>query len=138
MKRLFVFLVLFFVSLNSQALEIEIIDESGFKVFKVDYEVLSSTTVGDLSVEVFEQFKVPFDGNAIGMHSIMGIEPRVDIISKKEMKAYGWCFEVDGIAAETLPHETPISAANKSLVWYYAYAHYLAGEWIAQCIPAME
>ena len=62
----------------------------------------------------------------------------LEILGPQEMRSYGWCYEVDGVSPEFFPHEYTLTPVNKSVRWYFAYAHYLNGEWIRQCAPAHE
>lgn len=96
------------------------------------YALSESTNVGAVSMEYFNSHSVAFEGSELGFMSIAGVEQRLDILSKSEMKAYGWCFSVDGVIPETLTHETEIKNES-TLRWFYAFAHYQAGVWLSQC-----
>jgi len=98
-------------------------------------------TVGEVSLHVLNQSGLPFEGNERGIHSIQGTPiglEAMEVISEQEMRAYGWCYEVDGIAPEEFPHQVDLTADTKKIRWYFAYAHFLNGEWIAQCAPAYK
>jgi hypothetical protein len=51
------------------------------------------------------------------------------------MKAYGWCFRLNGEVPELMANEVTDLRENDVIEWYYAYAHYRGGQWIAQCRP---
>lgn len=98
-------------------------------------------TVGDASLHVLTQSGLPFEGNERGIHSIQGTPTgmeAMEIISANEMRAYGWCYEVDGMVPEKFPHQVAITENTKTIRWYFAYAHFLNGEWIDQCAPAYK
>jgi hypothetical protein len=98
-------------------------------------------TVGDVTVHVLSHSGLPFEGNERGIHSIMGTPigaEALEVISDQEMRAYGWCYEVDGISPEEFPHQVALSKDSKKVRWYFAYAHFLTGSWIAQCAPAYK
>lgn len=118
----------------ASAVSMEVIGLEGEVLFSKKSEIQLPSTVGKVSVEIFDENEVPYDGNEIGMHSIYDLEQEIDIISKKEMKAYGWCFSINGKVPETLTDTTPVLDQGDEIVWFYAYAHYLAGDWIGQCV----
>lgn len=99
---------------------------------KDDVAIAAPTNVGVLTMSFLESHAISYDGSELGFISIAGVEQKLDILSKSEMKAYGWCFSVDGVVPETLTHETPITSQSE-LRWFYAFAHYDAGVWLSQC-----
>lgn len=101
----------------------------------------SFANVGAVTLHALNQSGLAFEGNERGIHSIQGTPiglEAMEVISEQEMRAYGWCYEVDGIAPEEFPHQVAITADTKKIRWYFAYAHFLNGEWIAQCAPAYK
>lgn len=100
------------------------------------FNVNISRNVGEISVAVFENQNIVFNGDAHGMKSIKGYENYVEVVSATEFKAYGWCFAVNGVAPDTMSDQTYFENENDTLGWYFAYAHYKDGEWISQCKPA--
>lgn len=97
-------------------------------------EVLLSepSNVGVVTMSFLEARGIAYDGSELGFSSIDGLEQRLDILSKSEMKAYGWCFSVNGEVVETLAHQTELDASSE-VRWFYAFAHYQEGVWISQC-----
>jgi hypothetical protein len=95
--------------------------------------------VGELTIAILTQFKIPFKGSPEGLitafHTPTG-DDSVEILSDVELRAYGWCFSVDGVSPELYPHEVPLTHETKSITWYYGFAHYSKGEWISQCTMA--
>jgi len=100
----------------------------------VDEQITLSeaSNVGRVTMDVLTDNAIAFDGSELGFSSIDGLEQRLDILSKSEMKAYGWCFSVNGQIVETLAHQTPLEDSSQ-LRWFYAFAHYQAGVWVSQC-----
>ena len=96
-------------------------------------EVSYPIHVGALTERVFQSQSVPYEGSELGMSSIFEIEQYLDILSKSEMKAYGWCFSVDGTVPETLTHQTWIDNPKSHVRWFFAHAHYVSGVWLNQC-----
>jgi hypothetical protein len=96
--------------------------------------------LGALSIKALDLLKIPYLGNERGIHTIFNTpvgDEAIEIISNQEMKAYGWCFTVNDVLEEVYPDEIDIYEDKVNVHWFYGYAHYLAGEWIGQCIPAI-
>lgn len=92
-------------------------------------------SLGAVTIEFLTQQKIDFQGNEQGINSVLNSpigQEALEIISSAEMKAYGWCFFIDGKAPEVLPSDYSAQKV-KTVKWIYSYAHYLNGEWIAQC-----
>lgn len=101
----------------------------------------TETTVGDATISVLDDRGIAHQGTRQGLNSVFGTpvgREAIEIIGPQEMRSYGWCYEVDGVSPEFFPHEYPLTPVNKSVRWYFAYAHYLNGEWVRQCAPAHE
>lgn len=99
----------------------------------------SPQSLGSLTVSLLESHNVSYIGNEMGIHSIESTpfgDAAIEIISDVEMRVYGWCFIVDGEIPETLAGKTVITASTQRISWFYAYAHYLEGEWLSYCTPA--
>lgn len=95
-------------------------------------------TVGELTVRVLTENHIEFKGSELGIFSIFGTpvgDPALEIISDTEMKAYGWCFWLDGVLSETRVFEQGFHSPDQVLEWRWSYAHYKNGDWIGQCIP---
>lgn len=130
---------LFLLSLNSFAGTITFQDPcSKIPLFEHQVDSMAGLTVGHLTVETLEEFSIPYVGAERGMNSIfdtpVGMDA-LDIISKSEMFAYGWCYSVNGFEPNVYPDETFLEAGDRVL-WWYGYAHYKGGEWISQCVPS--
>ncbi len=95
--------------------------------------------VGELTVATLAKLGVPYEGSQEGLASAFNTptgKGALEIVSNIEMRAYGWCYSVDGVAPEVYPHEIPITPETKSVVWHFGFARYYKGEWITQCTPA--
>ena len=95
--------------------------------------------VGELTVLTLKKFGIPFMGSEEGLSSVFSTpvgKDAIEIISEDEMRAYGWCFSVDGIAPEVFPHEIRITPQTRSIVWHFGFARFYKGEWFTQCTPA--
>lgn len=132
MKFLLFFLLLC-LSLAAQAVHFEVLGRQGQSLFQTSSGVKLPSTVGLFTVHVFDAFEVPYEGGDAGIASIYGVGQDIDVISDTEMKAYGWCFAIDGVVAETMPDKTVLAKPTSHIVWFYGYAHYKNGQWVAQC-----
>jgi hypothetical protein len=132
----------FFITLVAQA--------SGTGTFRVEsphgkvlYTVSGNwkkgSTVGTLSIDLLENAKaegiLTYEGYPTGILSINGVgnELVVPENSDTEMKAYGWCFTLNGELTDTLTDETFLETGTEEIVWFYGFAHYLDGHWISMC-----
>lgn len=101
-----------------------------------------SKSVGQISLEVFEKNKIPYIGVAEGFNSIMGTPVGLDsieIVSDAEMRAYGWCFSVNGKVPVGMPHEVKFDLQKDQLIWFYAYSTNIKNEWQSDyCSPAYQ
>lgn len=97
-------------------------------------------TVGDLTIHFLETNRIPYQGNEQGLNSVgrspVGMEA-LEVISDVEMRSYGWCFYVDGVAPEVFANEVLVKDVKK-LQWIFGYAHFLKGVWSGQCSRAYE
>lgn len=107
---------------------------SSFNYQLKDSDIGSS--VGELTIKILNDYDVPFQGSEQGLNSILNSPTGLDamvMISESEMKAYGWCFKINGVIPEVYANEVFINSLTDQVVWFWGYAHYLNGDWIAQC-----
>lgn len=128
-------------SLSADAVELKFIGpcQEAF-IMKVnvteDYE-----NVGQLTIETLKKFGIPHKGTYEGLASAFETptgDASVEVISDIELRAYGWCFSVDGVSPEVYPHEVTITRDTKSVVWHFGFARYYKGQWVTQCTPAWK
>ena len=122
--------------LQAKAVEVRVTGPNNTALFSQNTNVAFPVNVGEATLEAFERFEIPFEGGTYGFSKIFEFGNELKTISKSEMKAYGWCFSVDGVTPETMADETPIRGTEKLIEWYYAYAHFKEGLWISQCVRA--
>lgn len=136
MKTLFLALL---ISFSAQAIELKFIGpcDDDF-IMKTDVTE-SYANVGELTIATLSKFNIPFKGTAEGLSSAFETpvgEAALEVVSDEEMRAYGWCYSVDGEAPEVYPHEIAITPETKSIVWHFGFARYFRGQWVTQCTPA--
>lgn len=107
-------------------------------LFTTEWNNPQVSSVGALTISALEKNNISYKGNERGLNSAFGSPIGMDaleIISDREMRSYGWCFEVDGVVPEVYADEVPLTGVRK-VRWFFAYAHYQNGQWISQCEPA--
>ncbi len=132
---IFAFLILCLFPVRAALLTIE--DPcTGKAVQRDDWREELPRTVGSLTVATLQRAQIPYLGNEVGIHSMLGTplgDEALEIINRMEMRSYGWCYEVDGEVPESLPNTFVITSKHKKITWFFGYAHYVAGEWVSQC-----
>lgn len=129
-------LLFILISFSTYAINLEVIDMDGAPLFEQEIKVKLPSTVGDITINLFEKNKINYEGNRFAISEIFNIGNSTDIVSPTEMKAYGWCFSIDGQITETMPHETDVFNQNTLIRWFYGYAHFKNGEWVGQCLES--
>lgn len=93
-----------------------------------------NSIVGDVTVEEFRQLEIPFAGDASGILSIYGMGSDLEVLNDRVLKAWGWCFAIDGQVGDKMPDQVQVPLGAKTLKWFYAYALYDSGTWTGYCI----
>ena len=78
--------------------------------------------------------------NGLGVESItpLGQAPLgffVEAQNEKELRAYGWCYSVDGITPDLLADEYRLQGTEEKITWYFGFATRILGNWETQCTP---
>lgn len=97
--------------------------------------------IGALTIDQLDKNNFEYIGTENKIDSIDGTpvgQAALEIISRSEMRAYGWCFYVNGQEPEVYPNEVKMSKSVKSVQWIFGYAHYVAGEWVSMCEPSWK
>ena len=103
-------------------------------------ERVSALTQTILSHAKESQLILNFYFNGLGMESLTTLDEEVlgnsmEIENDKEIRAYGWCYSVDGIAPDLLADEYVLTGNEKNITWFYGYATQILGHWESQCVP---
>ncbi|MBU6153374.1 MAG: hypothetical protein KGP28_03635 [Bdellovibrionales bacterium] len=77
--------------------------------------------------EVGVDFITPLRGLPLGFS--------VEHVSARELRAFGWCYSVDGVTPELLADEYKLLGTEEKIRWYFGYASRIDQNWEAQCIP---
>ena len=98
-------------------------------------------SVGKISVDFFESKKIQYVGSNEGMAQIanspMGLDG-MEVLSDTKMRAYGWCFSVNGVVPDVLPSKSYLGSQNDYISWFYAYSTYDQGVWLDYCVPSYQ
>jgi hypothetical protein len=92
--------------------------------------------LGDLTLKLLDQNKITYVGWNDGMSSIQNSptgDDAIQVVSDTELRAFGWCYKIDGTVSESMPDAILIDKSVHSIRWYYGFAHYVKGNWISQC-----
>jgi hypothetical protein len=139
MKHLLLALTLF-VSTQAHAIKWEIYGACSNKpVHQGDYQADLTHSVGAISIEIFDANKFPYVGAEEGINSLLnspiGLEA-IEVVSDTKMRAYGWCYTVNGQQPTEMPQFLNFDNQNDKLVWFYAYSNFENNKWGDYCIPA--
>lgn len=126
----------------SHALQWEVIGPCSPKPLFHGLEVPEpSESLGAYSIRVFNNNKIPYQGVAQGLNSIANSPTGLDaleVLSDTSMRAYGWCFEIDGLTPDKMPDQVLLSENTKKIRWFFAYSLNQNNEWINYCQPAWK
>lgn len=133
------FLLALIVSVNALAVEISFIGPCDKKPLLTGSLANKYATVGDITVQFLNKSNVAYQGNTRGIITAFGTpigDEAIEVISDTEMRAYGWCYFVDGMGPDVFADEYPMDASIKKINWIFGFAHYKDGVWISNCTPA--
>lgn len=134
--------VLLFILLSSSlfAIEWEVIgQDSKTPVYSGSLNADLKKSLGEITVKIFDTKKIPYIGNEAGINSILGTpsgDKLLVVVNNETMRAYGWCFTVDGQIPDLMPDKVYFSRQNSHLSWFFAYSLYEKGQWTKYCVPA--
>lgn len=101
----------------------------------------ANQSLGSLTIDFLNKNKIAYIGTEGGLNSILNTpvgEESIEIISDTKMRAYGWCFSLNGQIPDRMPDEIKLNSAQDKIVWFYAYSTYDAGNWTDYCVPSYE
>jgi hypothetical protein len=134
-------LITLLFSLNAQAIELTFTGPCSEEFIMRTQVEEEFENVGELTASTLTKFSIPFLGSAEGIASVFGTpvgNAAMEIISPTEMRAYGWCFAVDGVSPDLYSHEVIITRETQKIAWIFGFAHFKNGQWITQCTPAYK
>ncbi len=133
------FILLALFPLLSHALTFEVVGPCDSKpLYSGAIAIEKPLSVGAASVQIFHRESIPYVGSESGMNSILGTPTgieAIEVVSDQELRAYGWCYEVDGRQPAEMPNEVILSG-GEHLKWFYAFSLNRRNEWVSYCEPA--
>lgn len=129
-------------SLNAHAVTFEVTGPCNeISEFSGSYIIDLSKNVGEATLKIFSDEKIPFVGSVEGISSILNTPTGLDaieVISDTKMRAYGWCFSINGHIPDVLMNEVYFTKQNDKLSWFYAFSTYDQGVWTDYCVPSYK
>ncbi len=119
-----------------------------FRVIGVNHQVVlqkkvieSFSNVGSLTHTILNDalknmIITEYQGSTGGVGSINQMSNQIEVISDTEMKAYGWCYQVDQQAPDVMPDAYPLQGNESVIDWFFVYAHMKNNKWLSMCTPA--
>ena len=95
-------------------------------------------SAGKVTVDTLSRHQFPYIGSDAGINSINGTvtgDAALEVISDSEMRAYGWCYHVNGVEPSVFADQIFIASESDTITWFFGYAHYRDGLWVAMCVP---
>ena len=133
----YILLILLSLSSFANAATIQVIGPcSEIPLLNTSVNIDTEESVGQFTLKAFDQLSIPYKGDDVAITSIFNSPSGSDafeIISKTEMRAYGWCYTYNGIEPNVYPNEVPMAKNTDTVVWFYGFAHYKDGEWVSMC-----
>ena len=134
---------LLLISEASFAITYEIIGPcSETPIFTGEYKLTDlEQNAGKTSVNIFEKNKIPYLGGEEGFKSILNTPTGIDsieTISETKIRAYGWCYSVNGAGPDVMANQYHFEDQNDKLVWFYAYSTYDNDKWLDYCVPSYK
>ena len=98
-------------------------------------------SLGSYTVDALEQGGIPYVGSQAGINSIFETpigDDAIEVLSPSSLRAYGWCYDIDGISPATMPNDFIVSDETSHIRWYFGFALYEMGNWVSYCTPSYE
>ena len=95
-------------------------------------------SAGQVTIDTLNRHHLPFVGSDAGFSSINNTvtgDGALEVLSASEMKAYGWCYHINGDEPSVYANQIFIASEADTVTWFFGYAHYRDGLWIAMCVP---
>ena len=96
-------------------------------------------TVADLTFHILDKNKIPYTGTDKGITTLISAphgDDALEVVSDTQMRAYGWCFFVNGELSLDYADEVYLNPGDR-IQWVYSYAWYDRG-WKTMCNPSYK
>lgn len=98
-------------------------------------------SVGKTTIDLLDFYQIDYVGTEIGINSIMNSptgDEALEILSDTKLRAYGWCFSINGEIPDKLASDVFFTSSKDHLRWFYAYSTYDSGKWVDYCMPSYK
>lgn len=132
------FLIIFALTLitnKSQAITFEIQNPCEKIPFASGNLQLQTSNALEITKLILHQYKIKnetSDNGILSIENFVSGDKKLEIISESKMRAYGWCFSINGSIPDLMPDQILLKS-NEELKWFLAYSTYDNGQWIDYC-----
>ncbi len=138
MKYLILSLFIFSFSSTAQANQLSVYGNGNTRILNVSFDASAvGTSVGSLTLSALSKGAnlgiLTFVGTSRAIQEINQFKPKLVTIDSQEMRAYGWCYAVNGVVSEKAPDTVRINSLNDNVIWFYGYVAKKIGVWQAGC-----
>lgn len=143
MKSILFSTVLTLFATQASAVTWEILNPCTGKVQRQGRGVVQSPfpSVGHFTVAELKKNRIEFLGGEGMIQSIFSTpvgEKAIEVLNDRNMWAYGWCYEVNGVEPGLMPIQVMIKSQNDHIRWFYAFTEMKNGQWLTMCRPAEQ
>ena len=124
----------------SQAVTFKVVGPCDSKpLYATQAPVDLTKSAGQISRDLFNAQGIPFAEGTGGFESILGTpkaNEATEVISKNVIRAYGWCYQVNGKIPDVMADDLALTSQNDEVIWYFASTTLEKGEWKNFCEPS--
>jgi hypothetical protein len=138
MKFLSIVLLSLLAQPSAWAISYEIIGACDERPVYQGTQSAAGVSVGEATLKILKKNSIPHRGTEAAIFSILNTpegDAAIEVLSDTEMRAYGWCYEVDGVQPSVMADQYRLKG-SEHLKWFYGYALHKNGEWRTYCEPA--
>jgi hypothetical protein len=109
--------------------------------FSQEVVIEEESNVSIVTHNTLSENNIPYVGGDAGINTMLDTPVEFDayeILSDTHMRAYGWCFKVDGESPTLFMNQIPVTKNTKKIQWFYGYAEFIQPDWISYCVPLYE
>ncbi len=143
MVRVITFLLIIFLSTFSIAeISFQVVGPCEQKPYlNTTLTNINYKNIGDLTISTLTKNNIDYIGDETKVDSINNTpvgQAALELVSRSEMRAYGWCFYVNGVQPDVYPDKVKLIKSITSVTWVFSYAHYFEGQWLSMCEPSWK
>lgn len=134
------FTLLISLSVFAADITVQVLSPCDGTVAHEKMQSIQHDNLGQATIYFLDQMQLSYSGNEYSITSILDTPTGMDayeVISDTEMRAYGWCYSVNGESPELMPSQYMLEENTDYVIsWHYGFALYKDGQWITQCTPS--